>query len=375
MKVGILTLQLKTNYGCLLQAYAMQKFLINNGLDPVTIDHVNDIPVKNKFLSIVKRTLLKFRGSKLPIRGWVTDGEYKIIAQNTNKFIEKHLILTDRLDLSTDKNLINKYNLNALIVGSDQCWRPRTAKRIQKLYFENYDSFDVKRLSYAASFGVENWEYNSIQQIECKKLVSKFDAISVREDSGVILCKEKFGVDAQHVVDPTLLLQKSEYEDLLENNDSTELDKSLMVYVLDRSEEKRKIITAIAERFNLKENIVMPKENFSEVGREKIKDCIFPPITDWIAGFAKCDFVVTDSFHGTVFAIIFNKPFISIGNTARGMTRFTSLLSVFGLRKRLINSHKDLTEELLTESIDFASINLIREREILKSREFILNNL
>lgn len=374
MKIGILTLQLLTNYGCLLQAFATQQFLKKLNIDSILISHYNGITLRTKVLSIIKRLVLKGLGRYHgPVRGWMTNDEYKKISKNTESFINRNIVRTSTINLLKDKSIIEEYSLNGILVGSDQCWRPRTARKIEKLFLENYSHCNIRRASYAASFGTSEWEYTSSQTDRCKVLVQKFDGISVREDSGVILCKEKFNIEATHVVDPTLLLNKDDYINLLDEKDRTQVkDDSLMVYVLDKSTEKQHIIDLISSKLDLKVNSVMPKNNFSDVGSTKIDDCVFPPLEHWIKGFLNCEFVLTDSFHGTVFAIIFNKPFISIANRNRGITRFTSLLNVFGLQDRLIYSLEDLSDTQIFKPIDFEVVNNIREKEIKKSKEFIL---
>lgn len=114
----------------------------------------------------------------------------------------------------------------------------------------------------------------------------------------------------------------------------------------------------------------MPKRSFSEPGRKDINDCVFPPVEEWIRGFIDTEFVITDSFHGTVFSIIFNKPFISIANKSRGLTRFESLLKLFQLEDRLIFSYKDLNLNGFKE-IDWKKVNAILKREREKSKLFL----
>src|SRR5690606_33723542 len=137
------------------------------------------------------------------------------------------------------------------------------------------------------------------------------------------------------------------------------------------SNEKRKIIDLVKSKLGLVENSVMPTSDFDEVGKSNIYDCVFPPVEEWLNGFAECDYVVTDSFHGTVFALIFNKPFISIGNYSRGLTRFTSLLKLFELEDRLVNSSEEFDQALISKEIDFEKVNLIRNKQIEKAKNFI----
>lgn len=211
----------------------------------------------------------------------------------------------------------------------------------------------AKRIGYATSFGVDNWEYSTEQTIKCSLLVKSFDAISVRKDSAVNLCKEYLGVDVIQVLDPTMLLNKDDYIKLVEKDNIKECKRTLMTYILDKSSENTIIIQKVAKELGLIPFSVLPNKTFSEVGRKYIDDCIFPNVTDWIRGFMDADYVVTDSFHGTIFSIIFNKPFISIGNAGRGLTRFTSLLKMFGLEHRLILYSNELTLEKIRGVIDF----------------------
>jgi exopolysaccharide biosynthesis predicted pyruvyltransferase EpsI len=107
----------------------------------------------------------------------------------------------------------------------------------------------------------------------------------------------------------------------------------------------------------------MPETSFRESGKNSLQQCVFPPVTNWIRGFMDARFVVTDSFHGTVFSILFNKPFLAIGNPKRGMSRFVSLLKTFGLEDRLIEVNSPNIKNLVQQPIDFDKVNLILEHE------------
>ncbi len=114
----------------------------------------------------------------------------------------------------------------------------------------------------------------------------------------------------------------------------------------------------------------MPKRSFSEPGRKDINDCVFPPVEEWIRGVIDAEFVITDSFHGTVFSILFNKPFIAIANKSRGLTRFESLLKQFQLEDRLVFPTDNFNIDNLNE-IDREKTNAILVREKKRSMEFI----
>ena len=250
--------------------------------------------------------------------------------------------------------------------GAIRYGRPLYSPCLTNYFLDFLDHEEIiKKIAYAASFGVENWEYSPQQTIQCAALSKKFDAISVREDTAIKLCKEHLGVKAVHVLDPTLLIPKEDYIKLVAKDNIPKSKGNLMTYVLDKTNDKNEIIQKIAKKLDLIPFSVMPEKTFSEVGSNGLKDCIFPPVTQWIRGFMDAEFVVTDSFHGTIFAIIFNKPFIVIGNSERGMTRFKSLLKIFGLKDRLIISSVDLTLEKINSTIDFNRVNItLKKREL-----------
>src|SRR5699024_5043032 len=159
------------------------------------------------------------------------------------------------------------------------------------------DNNTVKKIAYSASFGVDYWEYNEHETKEYARLAKSFDAISVREDDGVDLCKEFLGVHAKHLVDPTLLLNKEVYTQLVEKAGVQKSDGTLFCYVLDRNPRKNKLISKFAEKKGLIPFEVMPEQNFRmelEKGFD-INKYVFPPIEQWIRAFMDAEFVITDS--------------------------------------------------------------------------------
>jgi exopolysaccharide biosynthesis predicted pyruvyltransferase EpsI len=149
----------------------------------------------------------------------------------------------------------------------------------------------------------------------------------------------------------------------------------LLVYVLDLSDEKKKIISEVSNELGLTVTSTMPESSFKEAGSKNVEKCIFPPVTNWIRGFMDAEFVITDSFHGTVFSIIFNKPFIAVGNKKRGMTRFISLLKMFNLENRLIEKADENLKAILNDKIDFAGINEILETKKTEAVTYLENAL
>ena len=361
MKIGILTQPLKSNYGGLLQAFALQQCLINLGHNPVTISR-DFLPesILKKIITLVKRILLRYiKGRKdiivFPLE--MTKQEYIVYTRNTTHFTLNNIITTKRIIKFKELIDISK-NFDALVVGSDQVWRPKYSPSIYN-YFLDFasKSNDLLKLSYAASFGVDQWEFTEKETKKCKDLLKNFDGISVREDSGVLLCKENFDLKAEHVLDPTFLLDQNEYVNMISKEDLINSSKTLMAYVLDTSDQKIAYLKQISNELNVTFVHIDLETPFTIERRKNLNDYILPSISKWLSEFYKADYIITDSFHGTAFSIIFNKKFISIGNKKRGISRFTSILNLFDLSERLVYSFEEITSKKLKNSIDYNKVN------------------
>jgi hypothetical protein len=230
--------------------------------------------------------------------------------------------------------------------------------------------WDVRRVSYAASFGTSELEYEYLLLEECASLLEFFDAVSVREDSGVQLCDEWFDCErAVHVLDPVMLLDVENYRKLAERAGRRKTEGKIATYILDRSNTKDNVIDFVV-RCTGKEVAdisVYPKDRYLS-----LQDRIVPPMEEWIAGFEDSDFVVTDSFHGCVMSILFHKPFLVVGNSARGLSRVQSLLNIFGLESRLVEGidPDDDGEGWLME-MDWADIDAVLQQWRTKSMAFL----
>lgn len=345
MKIGILTQPLHSNYGGLIQNYALQQILIRLGHNPITLDQ------KEKNISKLRRVIGRMKGwfmyfidskhNKKP-RYKLTVQEDKVIRKYSISFIEKYIRHSNLCAGSKDfRTESEKLGIEGYVVGSDQCWRPCYNMYLKDMFLDFCKDINVKkRITYAVSFGSDKWEYTETETNECAKLVKLFDSITVREESGVKLCKEYLGADAIHVVDPTLLLERKDYEALIKECGVGESKGQLFNYVLDPSPIISCFIDKVAEGTGYHTFQVLPKYNEDHRTKydvkKRIKDCIYPSPLVWLRAFMDAKMTIVDSFHGTVFSIIFNKPFWVVGNKERGMSRFISLLSMFGLEDRLI---------------------------------------
>src|SRR5690554_5847858 len=250
MKIGIITHPIIYNYGGILQNYALQQVLIEMGHEVYTIDRLPKTKLIIKILSVGKRTLLRLTGKKVKLRSWQTQKESDIINKNTRGFVQKYINTTTSIYSDAKINQIHeKYNFDAYIVGSDQVWRRNDAhgNNTEFLHFLANNK-KVKKIAYSASFGVSEWEFNAEETKRFKELAQLFDAISVREDAGVSLCKNHLNVKAEHLVDPTMLLSKDKFISLVENENIKKSEGTLFSYVLDRNKNKNQIINQVSEK-------------------------------------------------------------------------------------------------------------------------------
>ena len=381
MKIGILTQPLHANYGGLLQNYALQQVLLRAGHEVETIDWYPSYNSLRERLYRVKRAMLSvFFPEKYPkLRYKITEEERKVIQRNTNHFISTYINHTEKV--RTKEGFITKAkegNYDAYVVGSDQCWRPCYNAFLTSMFLDFAKEEKPKRIAYAASFGTDQWEFTQEMTSICAPLAQKFDFVSVREDSGVKLCKEHLGVNAVHVLDPTLLLTKEDYIRLIEAEKEPKAQGTLFNYILDPDAAKSAFINKVEKEKGLTTFQVLPKcqeeTRTKEDVKNRIEDCVFPGVTSWLRAFMDAEMTIVDSFHGMVFSIIFNKTFWVIGNESRGMSRFTSLLKVFHLEERLIDA-ENLDKVNFNKLIDWDAVNTLLETKRNECISLLLNEI
>lgn len=368
MRIGILTQPLLNNYGGLLQNYALQQVLKGMGHEVETVDWMPASAGAIKtWLWRKKETLLSLvlKDREKPSYS-LTDKEKEIISRNTHRFIDRYISVCPSIAKNEEefRSIDEAHKYQAYVVGSDQVWRPNYNPFQTAMFLDFVERKDVKRIAYAASFGTSAWEFTQQMTEECALLARKFDLITVREKSGVDLCKRHLGVEATHVLDPTMLLNREDYEMVVMVENEPVSKGTLFHYILDPSEEKDALIERVAANLGMNPFTIMPKcqaENRTKWDvKHRIEDCVFPSVASWLRGFMDAEMVIVDSFHGAVFSIIFNKPFWVIGNSKRGNARFESLLGMYGLEDRMIVSGDTID---LKKEIDWKRVNEIRERE------------
>lgn len=372
MRIGILTQPLGENYGGLLQNWALQRILYKMGHEPKTIIY-DDYPkwkrpvdwVHYALLYVIKYMIFHPTRhiNKFP-------GYYTRPYKRLRRFLKDNIAKTSVISDMDFKKLSSDYKFDAYVVGSDQVWRPLYN---YAFFYSMFCSFvpektDVIRLAYAASFGVDRCEFSEEQLAVARKHLPLFNAISVREKSGVGICKSDLGVDAEFVLDPTLLLNWDDYKSLVSEEDLSGLpEKFVGVYILDLTDEKESVVRSICKQLGMEPLFFGMQQNGSR---------LYPSVGSWLAAVHRSEFIITDSFHGTAFAINMGKSFYSIVNLLRGAERITSLLSLFNLEQRAIdeinpkmsracyisdgewNNVSDVLDEMRNKSVGFLKNNL-----------------
>lgn len=373
MRIGILTLPLHTNYGGILQAYALQTVLERMGHEVVVFDTPNRMPLpplKDIPKCFLKRIIKKLlgRNQKIFYEYYHNKKVIPVVSQNTQRFINSHI---HRKEISDFKEL-DRDSYDAIVVGSDQVWRPLYFvpgwrwQEIENAFLSFASNWNIKRLSYAASFGTEDWEYTDQQTRRCKTLLQVFDAISVRETNGVTLCKKYFDIDSVHVLDPTMLLNEADYSIFFQKANTPKSNGTLLNYILDKTEKSSALIMNVAnQKFLRAFSVNNPYENDET---KPLNERIKPSVEKWLRGFYDAEFVITDSFHACVFSILFKKQFVVVGNKERGLSRIESLLLCFGIENRIV---EDSAQVMRLPLIDYDTVYIKLEKYRKKSFDFL----
>lgn len=364
MKIGILTQPLQYNYGGLLQNFALQAVLKDAGHECITLDWQN-IYIHPSSTKVQKNVDLLKHYIKVLLNKYPKPSKIEFDIFKDNYIDTTTKVMTSFGFAKAAKNV----KIDAIVVGSDQCWRPIYCFPFLKQMFASFAGPNIKKYAYAASFGTDKWEYSESETKVASRLAKEFKFISVRESSAVDLCKKHLGVEATHVLDPTFLLTQVQYATIVEQSKTSPSPGNLYYYMLDSTPEKALMLNNLSKDLGLHpfyvERILQRKDNY-------VGTSVAPSVLSWLRGFMDAKMVVVDSFHGMVFSIIFNKPFWVITNKERGEARFESLLRIFGLEDRIITDYR--TNDF-NKPIDWEMVNskLIQMKNI--SKTLLLANL
>lgn len=375
MRVAIITLPLHTNYGGILQAYALKKSIEALGHSVDVIDRKCKMVLTPSWkmpLVYLKRALFNLKpGGPEIFRERRILREYPVVSAQLAGFVSEE-ISPRMIDSYTE---IAPGDYDAFVVGSDQVWRPKYFGRIEDAFLDFTSLWDVRRVSYAASFGTDHLEYSYEQLEACSALLKGFKAVSVREAGAVTLCDEWFDrEDAVHVLDPVMLLPAGHYAEIARKSSEHPAKGKVLSYILDTDPSKKAVLQKVKGWLG-----GMPEHDAYIPDRDPripLARRIVPPMEQWLSCFADAEFVVTDSFHGCVLSILFHKPFIALANPSRGMSRVQSLLESFQLEDRIVQGlDPDDDGEYYLADIDWDRIDARLEELKASSLSFLTNAL
>lgn len=308
------------------------------------------------------------------------DGE--IHNTHNARFIEKFYPATDVSKLYKFENLSELNGIcDSFLAGSDQIWHWNQINYFKYAMLLNFVDDDKRKISFASSFGHIKDFTPADKKNDVKKLLSRFNAISVREKSAEEICVKEYGVNATTVIDPVFCLGKDGLNRIAEKSEIQLPYKYILAYILDPTEQKNSLLKNLQKKFDLPLYVI--PDGFPwrfESNKEKLPfENVMTGIgaEDFVAYFRDAEMIITDSYHGTCFSIIYNKPFISIANKLRGCARFEDILGRLGLKNSLLyenNLDKNIRiEPYLNSKIDYETVNTIVKNEVQRSLEWLKN--
>ena len=345
MKIALLTIHAADNYGATLQAYATQRKLEELGHDVEIIDlHIDNPYSKAKGMLLYPKHL-KFE-----------------------KFRKRHYHHLTRKYSSLEDLQNNPPQADCYMVGSDQTWNPVITRGQAKAFFLDFGDESAMRVSYAASFGMQQWEDTEwMKAHEAARLIGRIQKLSVRETDGIDILKRDLHIThAIQVVDPVLL-----FDNYLELVGEEKEGNDLILYKLSNSEafyQKAKIIAS---------KLGVTPRSIGSIRKIKGVKCGYPEgVEEWIRRIAGAKYVMTDSFHGMIFSILYQRQFILYARTPKLISRMVSILSLLGIADRIVPGDASAGEikTKLLEPIDYQTVHE-RLVELRKSSVDFLMNL
>ena len=362
MKVAIITLHAINNYGSVLQTYATEYIFRMLGCEVITIDYIRKT-ARMGFWDIVKA---KNMGSALKAKALIAYLVFKNRdrSEQFNFFRRSHLSLSEKY-YSNDELKSSFPNADIYCTGSDQTWNTVCQGGIPKAFFLDFVPEGKKKISFAASFGIKELPEEEIPEI--KKLLNKYSAISVREQSGVDILNQQLGIASTLVLDPTLTVPCSVWNDL--STPRKYKEDYLLAYQLNRSSKFTKYMQNFAREKGLKIILIRARKE------RGIKNCecltsVSPQ--EWLSLINYAKYVLTDSFHCTAYCLLFHKQFIDI-LPPNYSDRVVNILRETNLTNRIVTDYSDFS--IGDKSINYKVIDAWLDNEREKTIAFLKNAL
>ncbi len=360
MKIEIITMHAARNYGAVLQTYALQKYCEQNGWQAEVLDYKRPNQTLKGYLFEINSKYKKnlFTRAAFLLKTFIPKIKTSKLFKN---FLSKWIHLSGKGILSEkDSYLIPDADIYC--VGSDQVWNPKPNNGLDPMFF--WEGVTGNKISYASSIGL--FDVDTDTRKLYADYLSDFRSVSVREQTSVELLAQ-CGIKADYVLDPTLMLNRDDWSSFAEGETAPN-EPYLLVYFFGNAGNVLKSAKKIAGKKGLR--IVRISTGFEHYSSDDVVERFVTP-ERFIALFLNASFVITNSFHGTIFSINFNKDFLSWSVTENN-ARFSNVLKLFDLENREMRKIENV-ENL--ESINYINVNEILEKERIHSKEYLFNSV
>lgn len=362
-KIGLITYHNPCNYGATLQAYATVKFFEELGFKTLVINY---IPSSMRNFGKLSKTLSNINGNaikKISV-GIIKNFSYKKMKKRFDKYSSALLPLSE--SYPDYQSLVdNPPDFDIFCTGSDQVWNNHYTKVFEKAYFLDFVPKNKSCFSFAASFGRKNFSSNENKQL--KKMLSKYEFISVREKDGLNILNNLGYKNSKQILDPTLMVNYDVWKNLASKKISNNGEKYILVYQLHGDSEAYKL----AKLYSKKEKLKIIKINTMYHQYKKgFKNILLPSIEDFLAYIRDAEYVFTDSFHGVAFSLIFKRK-IGINLPNNFSNRITSLLDIVDGSELIINDLEKWNKSINTIDLDKIYCML---KSIQKEKRIIIEN-
>ncbi len=361
MKINLITLQRARNYGSVLQTLALQLKLEELGHQVGVLDFYPERYTDKGLLKRLKHKSPRFRNPLFLLAARILI--YPSFLKKSfifGKFL-KRLHVVGKTFSTAEEAKVCIPETEAYCTGSDQVWNSHWNEGVDKTLFLDFAPKGKLLFSYAASFGLSQLPEG--EKDLTKLLLERYQYISVREDSGVDILKELGRDDGVQVLDPTLLLTKEEWEPYVNNR--YERQNYVLTYNLHHDSEINRFAKALGEKHHIPVyNISYNWHDVVHAGH--LKWC--PAVEGFLGLIKHARYVIADSFHATVFSIIFEKQFVSIAPEVAS-SRLSSILKLMGISERLISHYTDTS--LMETPIDYRQVKALLAKEQQKSMDYL----
>lgn len=299
---------------------------------------------------------------------------WDVDTQIVEKFMAKHFRIAKKRQYENLKE-VNQF-CDSFLLGSDQMWTESTTKLVGYSFFLDFVEKEKKKIACATSFGASKFNSDLKMRYTARDYLKQFDAISVRENSGVEICRDKFGINAEQIIDPIFWEGEKVFDEIIIKNDCNDLpERYLLCYMLDPDCEKRDLVQYVAKKNQLKILTVFGLKEYEGAKNNWNIGAIVekPTIEEFLLLIKNCEFLLTDSHHGTCLGIIFHKNYFAIGNEKRGIDRFTTVAKKLGTTDRILSlpTNYDVIDQI--SEIDYKEVDARLNQEVMRAKEWLIN--